>query len=169
MKTTLAVYATSDDALLLWSADELADDLEGFAVQRKLKRGNSAEVTDWINNYAPPGPKAYQNGVLAPSDQRPFRCFSWTDHSVGLGDRVRYRVVPFLAGTTTPTVSLASDWSKSVTLGWPKSASYRAFFNRGFVISQFISRYLELGGNGALNIDYDPNQAIPRRILGLVE
>jgi hypothetical protein len=39
----------------------------------------------------------------------------------------------------------------------------------GHVGSQFISRYLELGGNGALNIDYDPNQAIPRRILGLVE
>jgi len=32
-----------------------------------------------------------------------------------------------------------------------------------------LDRYLELGGNGALNIDYDPNQAIPRRILGLVE
>jgi len=39
----------------------------------------------------------------------------------------------------------------------------------GHVGSQFISRYLELGGNGELNIDYDPTQAIPRRILGLVE
>jgi Flp pilus assembly protein TadG len=39
----------------------------------------------------------------------------------------------------------------------------------GHVGSQFISRFLELGGNGALNIDYDPNQAIPRRILTLVE
>jgi putative Flp pilus-assembly TadE/G-like protein len=35
--------------------------------------------------------------------------------------------------------------------------------------SQFISRLLEINGNGGLNIDYDPNQAIPRRILGLVE
>jgi hypothetical protein len=35
--------------------------------------------------------------------------------------------------------------------------------------SQFISRFLEINGNGALNIDYDPNQAIPRRIIGLVE
>jgi phosphatidylserine/phosphatidylglycerophosphate/cardiolipin synthase-like enzyme len=143
MKMTLAVYANSDDALLLWSADELDEQLEGFAVQRKLKRGGASEVASWINNYAPPGPKAYQNGVLAPSDQQPFRCFSWTDHSVSEGDRVRYRVVPFLAGTTTPTISLASVWSRSVTLAWPKSAAYRAFFNRGFVISQFISRYLD--------------------------
>ena len=143
MKTTLAVYANTDDALLLWTADELDERLEGFAVQRKLKHGSAAEQTSWINNYAPPGPKAYQNGVLAPSDQRPFRCFSWTDHSVSQGDRARYRVVPFLAGTTTPTISLASPWSRSVTLAWPKSASYQAFFNRGFVISQFISRYLD--------------------------
>jgi len=35
--------------------------------------------------------------------------------------------------------------------------------------SQFISRFLEINGNGAMNIDYDPNQAIPRRIIGLVE
>jgi hypothetical protein len=35
--------------------------------------------------------------------------------------------------------------------------------------SQFISRFLEINGNGGLHIDYDPNQAIPRRILGLVE
>src|SRR5690606_19894937 len=35
--------------------------------------------------------------------------------------------------------------------------------------SQYISRYLEIVGNGGLRIDYDPTQAIPRRILGLVE
>lgn len=35
--------------------------------------------------------------------------------------------------------------------------------------SQYISRYLKIAGNGGLRIDYDPNQAIPRRILGLVE
>jgi len=35
--------------------------------------------------------------------------------------------------------------------------------------SQYISRFLEINGNGALNINYDPNQAMPRRILGLVE
>jgi Flp pilus assembly protein TadG len=39
----------------------------------------------------------------------------------------------------------------------------------GHVGSQFISRFLEINGNGALNIDYNPTQAIPRRILGLVE
>jgi phosphatidylserine/phosphatidylglycerophosphate/cardiolipin synthase-like enzyme len=143
MKTTLVVYGNSDDALLLWSADRLDDDVEGFSVQRKLQRGNAAEVTSWIDNYAPPGLKAYQDGRHAPSDQRPFRSFSWTDHSVETGDKVRYRVAPFLAGTTAPATQLASAWSKRVTLGPAASAKNRAFFNRGFVISQFISRYLD--------------------------
>jgi hypothetical protein len=35
--------------------------------------------------------------------------------------------------------------------------------------SQYISRFLEIVGNGGLRIDYDPNQAIPRRILQLIE
>jgi len=35
--------------------------------------------------------------------------------------------------------------------------------------SQYISRFLSIVGNGGLTIDYDPTQAIPRRILGLVE
>jgi hypothetical protein len=35
--------------------------------------------------------------------------------------------------------------------------------------SQYISRYLTITGNGGMHIDYNPQQAIPRRVLGLVE
>jgi hypothetical protein len=35
--------------------------------------------------------------------------------------------------------------------------------------SQYISRYLDITGNGGMIIDYDPEQAIPRRVLQLVE
>jgi Putative Flp pilus-assembly TadE/G-like len=35
--------------------------------------------------------------------------------------------------------------------------------------SQFVSRYLDINGNGALNINYNPDQVVPRRVLGLVE
>ena len=143
MKTTLVAYANSDDALLLWSVDALDENVEGFSIQRQLKRGNAAQQTTWIDNYAPPGVKAYQSGHSAPSDQRPFRAFSWTDHSVGPGDRVRYRAAPFFAGTTSPAVSSASKWSRWLTIGQSPTATYRAFFNRGFVISQFMSRYLD--------------------------
>jgi hypothetical protein len=69
-------------------------------------------VTGWLENYAAPGPKVYQNGVHYPSNERPFRAFSWTDHSVKEGDRISYRVVPFLAGSTEPSEELATHWER---------------------------------------------------------
>jgi phospholipase D-like protein len=137
MKTTLAVYANADDALLVWSVDELDDHCGGFAIQRK--RGRS-RVPTWLDNYAPPGRKAHQRGLHQRSDTRPFRRFSWTDHEVGAGDAVRYRVVPVVSGK--PVEALASEWSERRTLG-AANGPYRAYFNRGFVISQFMSRYLD--------------------------
>jgi phosphatidylserine/phosphatidylglycerophosphate/cardiolipin synthase-like enzyme len=134
MTTTLAVYANADDALLLWSAAALADDCDGFAVQRKFNG-----ETDWLDNFAPPGPQDHQQGRMHPSNERPFRRFSWTDHAVGPGDKVSYRVMPVRAGK--PKSGEASKWSKARTIGAPGGA-YTPYFNRGFVISQFMARYL---------------------------
>ena len=39
----------------------------------------------------------------------------------------------------------------------------------GQIGSQYVSRFLSIRGNGTLQVDYDPNQAIPRRVLQLVE
>ena len=39
----------------------------------------------------------------------------------------------------------------------------------GRVGSQYISRFLEIVGNGGLRIDYDPDKAIPARTLRLIE
>lgn len=39
----------------------------------------------------------------------------------------------------------------------------------GRIGSQYISRYLSIKGNGTLRIDYNPTQAIPVRVLHLVE
>jgi hypothetical protein len=139
---TLVLYANSDDVLLRWTIDVVADDLEGFAIERKLRRGQKTE-TRWLDNYAPPGPKAYQTGDEYPSDQRPFRTFAWTDHYASRGDRVSYRIAPFLTGATAPELSLATPWTAPLVVGQATDgAAFQPFFNRGFIISQFISRYL---------------------------
>jgi phosphatidylserine/phosphatidylglycerophosphate/cardiolipin synthase-like enzyme len=143
MKTTLRVYANSDDALLLWSSDQLDAGVRGFAIQRKLKRGQAPLKTGWLDNFAQPGRDPHQRGVLQSSAQWPFRSFTWTDHSVSAGDTVRYRAVPVLEGASGPSIELASAWSDSKKIGVPATARYKAFFNRGFVISQFMSRYLD--------------------------
>lgn len=145
MKTALAVYTNSDDALLLWTVDTLDDSCLGFAVQRKLKHGTAPIETAWLDNFARPGPQPHQLGQHLPSDQYPFRSFAWTDHSVSAGDSVRYRAAPVFggAGGLAPSVGMATDWSKAITVGGATDAKYQAFFNRGFVISQFMSRYLD--------------------------
>jgi phosphatidylserine/phosphatidylglycerophosphate/cardiolipin synthase-like enzyme len=139
MKTRVRVYVNSDDALLVWSVDEVADGCEGFAIQRDGTVRGTATGPVWLDNFAPPGPAAHQNGVLHPSDERPFRRFSWTDHDVGPGDEVRYRVAPVLGGTRV--IGQGSRWSARRRIAAPGGA-YTPYFNRGFVISQFMSRYL---------------------------
>jgi hypothetical protein len=143
--TTLAVYVNSDDALLMWTVDEVADDCQGFAVQRELTRDGQKTI-GWLENYAPPGAADHQNGELHSSDKRPFRAFTWTDHSVGPGDTVRYRVVPARGApppNAVPSEADASEWSPERLIGAPSDTPYSAYFNRGFVISQFLSRYLD--------------------------
>jgi hypothetical protein len=39
----------------------------------------------------------------------------------------------------------------------------------GQIGSQYVSNLLDINGGGALRIDYNPTQVIPRRILSLVE
>ena len=144
MKTTLRVYANNDDALLVWTADELDPSLRGFAIRRRRKESAHGHVAEtWLDNYAPPGIGAHQKGTHQPSDEWPFRSFAWTDHGVNAGDHVRYRVVPLLVGAEAPDETLASDWSDWREVGYPDGAAYRGYFNRGFVISQFMSRYLD--------------------------
>lgn len=141
METRLVVYANTDDALLLWTSDGVDDRCRGFAIERRLRRGDAAPVTTWLDNYAPPPKTPAGLGQFQASSEWPFRRFTWTDHSVGAGDRVSYRVAPvFDAG---PHITSGSRWSRTITLGVPRSAKCAAFFNRGFIISQFMSRYLD--------------------------
>lgn len=148
MKTRLVVYANADDALLLWATDALDDGVQGFAVQRKLQAAGAAPTTAWLDNFAPPGTKSFQSGQHRSSTDWPFRAFTWTDHTVTRGDSVSYRVVPILADPADPSKLLppklgtASKWSAKQTIGAASKTAYEAYFNRGFVISQFISRYL---------------------------
>lgn len=148
MKTRLVVYTNADDALLLWATDVIDDDVRGFAVQRKLEAVAGGTSTTWLDNFAPPGLQAFQSGQHQPSNEWPFRAFTWTDHSVSRGDAVSYRVAPVPADPGDPSklrpprLSAASPWSKKHVVGPASSTPYEAYFNRGFVISQFISRYL---------------------------
>src|SRR4051794_35248159 len=46
VELTLKVYVDADDALLLWSADQLDPNTRGFAIEREIKPAGRTSTTD---------------------------------------------------------------------------------------------------------------------------
>jgi len=152
MPTKLKVYANEDDTLLFWSVPQPIPGCRGFAIERKRTDTKGKKTQVFLNNRIgfenepPPADAAEgQEAVLKPSTEWPFQRFSWTDHEVGTGDKVQYRVVPMVrnaANKLEPSEANASAWSEERTLGEQGDSQFRPYFNRGFVMSQFMARYL---------------------------
>jgi len=152
MSTKLRVYTNEDDALLFWSIPRPIAQCRGFAISRRKTGPNGKKAEDFLTNRMgfenekmAARPLEGQEAVVKPSTDWPFQRFSWTDHDANTGDTVSYRVIPVIrntAGQLELIESLASDWSSAKTLGATTDGPFTAFFNRGFVMSQFMSRYL---------------------------
>lgn len=145
MAVTVSAIANCDDALVFWTIEKAITNCWGFAVERERKDddGNVTRVVlDNRMGFAKDHPKS---GDHRPSTEWPFQRFSWADHSVDSGDKVRYRVVPMIHDGTGLHQDLTerSDWTKWLELSGDAGNKTSAFFNRGLVISQFMSRYLE--------------------------
>lgn len=152
MSTKLKVYTNEDDALLFWSIPKPISECRGFAIQRRVKRKGKKQTeedflinrTGFENEKVDAKQKAGQEAVTKPSTEWPFQRFSWTDHDANTGDTLSYRVIPVIrkdAGGLELLESNASDWSQKKTLS-PPDGKFKPFFNRGFVMSQFMARYL---------------------------
>ena len=151
MPTKLKVYVNEDDALLFWSIRKPIPECRGFAIQRRIKRkGKKKTEEDFLLNRTgfehEDDPKT--NGKtpdVKPSTEWPFQRFSWTDHDAQTGDVVSYRVIPMIrnsSGDLEQKESEASAWSPERPLGITKGP-FKPFFNRGFVMSQFMARFLK--------------------------
>src|SRR2546422_5220519 len=148
MSTLLKVYTNEDDALLFWSVPSAIQNCRGFAIARRRKPGRGKLQEDVLANRigfekepAPTKPVAGAEAVTRPSTEWPFQRFSWTDHDANTGDTVSYRVIPVVrnaAGKLELLASQASDFSPERTLGATAKGAFKPFFNRGFVMSQFM-------------------------------
>lgn len=151
MAVSLVVYTNEDDALIFWRVPAPITNCHGFAIERQIKRrGSSNKTTDILLNRVGWEDQPAKKGEQRESTEWPFQRFSWTDHNANTGDAVSYRIIPML-GDGNGSVKKSpksewSDWSPTVTLGTDPDAKFRPFFNRGFVISQFLSRHLEKTG-----------------------
>ncbi len=147
MAVKLKVYVNEDDALLFWSIAKPIPGCRGFAIERRLKDEQGTKTEFLLNRtgFANENVDPNQDTIARPSTEWPFQRFSWTDHDADSGDTVSYRVIPIVRDQQDQLVQLdaqASDFSEPRTLG-AMDGSFRPFFNRGFVMSQFMARYLK--------------------------
>jgi phosphatidylserine/phosphatidylglycerophosphate/cardiolipin synthase-like enzyme len=156
MSVTLKVYANEDDALLFWSIPKPIPGCRGFAIERKRRRANQPDERKFLDNRVGfenqktvAKTEKGQPAVVKPSTEWPFQRFSWTDHDANTGEAVSYRVVPVLRkaeGELVLDKKNASAFSDEKILGNAPDARFAPFFNRGFIISQFMSRFLAENG-----------------------
>ncbi|HTO54217.1 MAG TPA: phospholipase D-like domain-containing protein [Myxococcota bacterium] len=145
MPVSIQAIANCDDAVLFWSIEQKLEDCLGFAIEREQKLANGQVQRVTLPNYtgfAKDDPKSDEH---RPSNVWPFQRFSWSDHSVNLGDTVRYRVVPMIhtGGQLQQQLDERSEWTGWITLTGDAGDTMSSYFNRGLVLSQFMGRYLE--------------------------
>jgi phosphatidylserine/phosphatidylglycerophosphate/cardiolipin synthase-like enzyme len=147
----MKVYANDDDALIIWNVPAAIPDCLGFAIQRRTYDPADPAMKTIAHEDVLPNRIGFVDdpnaapGSTALSTVSPFQRFWWTDHAAAQGDILSYRVIPMVGtvGQLSMAEDLASEWSPIRVLSAPPNSRFNPFFNRGFVISQFMARYLD--------------------------
>lgn len=140
------VYANSDDTFVVWKTERPITNCRGFAIQKRLDGSSKIEV---VPNYVGWGKK----GVPAPqpSTDWPIQRYMWCDYKARSGEKISYRIVPMVgpdADHLRAAEDQASEWTTEITLHPDGTAGVAAYFNRGIVASQWLSRVLGPGKSG---------------------
>lgn len=143
------VYANDDDALIFWEVSAAIENCLGFAIRFVSTDPDGTRSTGHLKNRMWfEGHPSGKLGAKRSSEDWPFQRFWWTDHGTSVGDTVSYQVVPMVGSVPpfdnlVPVEEAASEWTEELTLGAPADARFAAYFNRGFVMSQFVQAELE--------------------------
>jgi phosphatidylserine/phosphatidylglycerophosphate/cardiolipin synthase-like enzyme len=144
MTINVKAYANADDVLIAWQPDTWSNDWVGFQLER---HNNTTQQSVILSNRIPPKPgekPAPDAGIT--STQSPFRRCIWTDHTVIDTDNVSYRVTAMKAGpndTFTPDAGTTTGWTAPVVATGDAGGGLEAYFNRGTLMSQIVSRFVK--------------------------
>ena len=133
-------YQNGDDVFLLWRPDGAIATCRGFAIEKRMK-GRAAELLPTWMGFE--GTK-WKKGASKPSNVWPVQKYTWVDYSTQDGDTVQYRVIPMVgeAGALHRRDDLASNWTNWIDVTPSVSKSFRCYFNRGIVATQWVQRLL---------------------------
>ncbi len=134
------VYHNGDDVFIAWKPDGFIADCRGFALLRR-RNGVEETVSTWVGFED----DEYEEGERRASTNWPIQKYQWTDYMANPGDALRYRVLPMVGpdkNNLRPDADNASDWTDEITLTHEVTPKIEAYFNRGIVAAQWVSRRL---------------------------
>jgi phosphatidylserine/phosphatidylglycerophosphate/cardiolipin synthase-like enzyme len=136
----IRVHHNGDDVFIAWKPKGVIPDCRGFALLRR-RNGVEEVVSTWVGFVG----QAHKEGERRASTNWPIQKYQWTDYMAHPGDRLQYRVLPMVGpdkDNLRPDTSAASDWTEEIMLTHEFAPSIEAYFNRGVVAAQWISRRL---------------------------
>jgi phosphatidylserine/phosphatidylglycerophosphate/cardiolipin synthase-like enzyme len=134
------VYHNGDDLFVAWKPDGVIPECRGFALMRR-RNGVEEVVSTWVGFEG----QAHEEGERRASSNWPIQKYQWTDYMANPGDKVQYRVVPMVGpdkDSLHTDQDSASDWTEEITLTHEFAPKIEAYFNRGIVAAQWVSRRL---------------------------
>ncbi|MDB6077767.1 MAG: hypothetical protein JWO82_1514 [Akkermansiaceae bacterium] len=137
----IKVYHNGDDTFIAWKPAGIIKDCRGFALMRK-RNGVEEVVSTWVG-FAD---QEHQEGERRASTNWPIQKYQWTDYMAKPGDKLSYRVLPMVGpdrDNLRPDAASASDWTPEVELTRQFEPKIEAYFNRGIVAAQWVSRRLD--------------------------
>jgi phosphatidylserine/phosphatidylglycerophosphate/cardiolipin synthase-like enzyme len=153
MTIELKVYDNGDHTCLVWlptSAEAIPNCL-GFTIHRTLKPATGGAPQD-----------TYLHGFVGFSDddkldpnapwKHPLQRYMWWDYLVSPGDEVQYSIVPVVGPDKDHLTLSPADGSAQtppMTITGQASAHISAYFNKGIVSAQWVSRALASVDKGA--------------------
>jgi hypothetical protein len=129
-----------DHTFVVWSYEDRIDGCRGFALWRRAGDAEPEPVHTWVG---------WDNRIadvqsVTKSTEWPIQRYTWADFQLAPGRTVSYQAVPLL-GTAhhfEPDDDRATPWSDPVTVTASAQDGMEAYFNRGIVSTQWLSRAL---------------------------
>jgi phosphatidylserine/phosphatidylglycerophosphate/cardiolipin synthase-like enzyme len=143
MAIVVKAYANADDVLIAWQPDPWPAAWVGFQLERR--NDTNQQVTILVNRIPPKAGQGPVQPTGIPSTQSPIRRCIWTDHSVVETDNVSYRVTAVKDagnGTFALDATSVSDWTAPLIASGDAGGGLSAFFNRGTLMSQIVTRFV---------------------------
>ncbi|MBV8139839.1 MAG: hypothetical protein JO121_30020 [Deltaproteobacteria bacterium] len=152
MPSAALAIANNDVAQIVWRFDQKIPSCLGFAVYRKEGAPDSAgswiPLPAWVGFVGQSNPSWTQKTT----ELWPIQKFEWKDLTAKRGNTYSYKIVP-VGGNPNGTSKLSPVGGKVLFAGpvalTETRGSFRTYFNRGILSTQFLSHSIPPGPSGA--------------------